>query len=352
VTGSLPPITESISSQAEPLPEIEQTQKIREIHERLFQEAQHHFEAGDFPKAIQELTRLLGLNPQSDLEEDGHWWLGQSYDQVKDWESAQGEYRLLASAPIGQRYQSNSAQRLKEIQNLLEQRESPPKNTQAIRFALNQLPGADGFEQGIKKMKLDGATTLLIDLGCQRTALNNSLPKSSKQLPEIGELQALLRSYVGRSHRAGLLLYVGVNLRCLGHWAPSEHQVWRDRMYQVDNGTFQTTPWFDLFHPAYQEFLSRFLSRLCKERVDGLVFLNDHPLGLVDGVTQIGVKRFEKQFGVAFEPSKPLSHLKFFIKDLIRYGLQKLHKGSPGRRFRVLRIRCFGDGPVGRLVNA
>ena len=77
---------------------------------------------GDFPQAIRELTRLLALNPQSDLEEDGHWWLGQSYDQVKDWKSAQREYRLLASAPIGQRYQSNSAQRLKEIQGLLEQR--------------------------------------------------------------------------------------------------------------------------------------------------------------------------------------------------------------------------------------
>ena len=303
VTGILPPVVESSPSQAESLPEMQQTESIRRIHDRLFQEARHHFEARDFPKAIRELTRLLGLNPQSDLEEDGHWWLGQSYDQIGDWKSAQREYRLLASAPIGQRYQSNSAQRLKEIQGLLEQRDGPPKDTQAIRFALNQLPGADGFEQGIKKMKQDGVTTLLVDLGCQRTTLNNSPSKSSEQLPEIGQLQALLRSYVGRSHRAGLLMYVGVNLRCLGHWAPSEHQAWRDRMYQVDTGTFQTTPWFDLFHPAYQEFLSRFLTRLCKERVDGLVFLNDHPLGLVDGVTQIGVRRFEKQFGVAFEPS-------------------------------------------------
>jgi len=304
VTGSFPPVVESSSSQAEPLPEMQQTESIRQIHDRLFQEAQHHFEARDFPQAIRELTRLLALNPQGDLERDGHWWLGQSYDQVKDWESAQREYHLLASAPIGQRYQSNSAQRLKEIQGLLEQRDGPPKDTQAIRFALNQLPGADGFEQGIKKMKEDGVTTLLIDLGCQRTAWDNSPSRSSEQLPEIGQLQALLRSYVGRSHRAGLLMYVGVNLRCLGHWAPSEHQAWRDRMYQVDTGAFQTTPWFDLFHPAYQEFLSRFLTRLCKEGVDGLVFLNDHPLGIVDGMTQIGVKRFEKQFGVAFDPSE------------------------------------------------
>jgi hypothetical protein len=314
-----------MASQAEPLPEIEQTQKIREIHERLFQKAQHHFESRDFPKAIRELTRLLGLNPQSDLEEDGHWWLGQSYDQLKDWESAQREYRLLASAQIGQRYQSHSAQRLKEIQGLLEQRKSPPKDTQAIRFALNQLPGVAGFEQGIKKMKQDGVTTLLIDLGCQRTVLNNSFSENSEQLPEIRELQALLRSYVGRSHRAGLLMYVGVNLRCLGHWAPSQHQVWRDRMYQGDTGTFQITPWFDIFHPAYQEFLSRFLTRLCKEGVDGLVFLNDHPLGVVDGVTQIGVKRFEKQFGVVFEPSE------VFHKGFDPLRIAKASQGLSGK---------------------
>lgn len=300
----LPPVVEAKPGQAELVPQTRQPQNIHRIHDRLFQEAQHHFEARDFSKAVRELTRLVALNPRSDLEEAGHWLLGQSYDQMKDWESAQREYSLLASAPMGQRYQSNAVQRLKEIQDLLEQRESPPKHTQAIRFALNQLPGFDGFEQGIKKMKQDGVTTLLIDLGCQRAILNNSPSKNSEQVPGIGELQALLRSYVERGHRAGLLLYVGVNLRCLGHWAPSEHQAWRDRMYQVDTGTFQATSWFDLFHPAYQEFLSRFLMRICKEKVDGLVFLNDHPLGLVDGVTQIGVKRFEKKFGVAFEPSR------------------------------------------------
>ena len=308
VTGSLPPVVESRPNQAAPLPEIEQPQNIRRIHNRIFREAQHHFEARDFPQAIQELTRLLALNPQSDLEEDGHWWLGQSYDQVGDWESAQNEYRLLASAPIGQRYQSHSTQRLKELKGLLEQSDGPPEETQAIRFALNQLPGVDGFEQGIKKMKQDGVTTLLIDLGCQRTTLNNSPSKSFVQLPAIGQLQALLRSYVGRSHRAGLLVYVGLNLRCLGHWAPSEYQAWRDRMYQVDTGTFQATPLFDLFHPAYQEFLSRFLARLCKKGVDGLVFLNDHPLGMFDGMTRNGVKRFEKQFGVVFEPSRIFYH--------------------------------------------
>lgn len=300
----LPPVVEHQPDQVERLAQPEQVQNIRQIHERIFQEAQDYFEANEFQKAIRELTRLLALNPQVDLEKEGHWWMGQSYDQMGKWEAAQQEYRQLASAPIGQRYQSHSSQRLKEIQGLLDQRETPPKDTHAIRFALNQLPGSDGFEQGIQKMKQDGVTTLLIDLGCERTAVAPSAFQRAEPLLVMDQLQASLRSYADHSHRAGLLMYVGVNLRCLGNWSPSEHQIWRDQIWHVETGTFQATEWFDLFHPAYQEYLTRFLGRLCKEGIDGLVLLNDYPLGLVEGVTGIGVKRFEKQFGVAFEPSK------------------------------------------------
>ena len=302
--GSLHPAIEDEPKQAERIPPEEQTTSIRQIHERIFQEAQDFFEAEEFQKAIREFARLLALNPQVDLEKEGHWGMGQSYDQMGNLEAAQEEYRHLASAPIGERYQSHSSQRLKEIQILLEKRELPPKNTQAIRFAFNQLPGAEGFEQGIHKMKQDGVTTLLIDLGCERMALSTAAPQSFEPLLELDQLQSSLRLYADHSHRAGLLMYVGVNLRCLGNWSASAHQAWRDKIWQVELGAFHETEWFDLFHPGYQEFLTRFLARLCKEGIDGLVLLNDYPLGLAEGVTGVGVKRFEQQFSVTFEPSR------------------------------------------------
>ncbi len=299
----LPPVTQDNSSPRELLPQTLQTRNISRIHKRLFEEAQKYFYQRDFTKAIRELRRLLALNPKADLERDGHWWLGQAYDEVKDWESAQREYSFLGSAPHGEYYQAHSSRRLKEIQAILKELKSPPSDTQAIRFALNQLPGAEGFEQGIKKMRQDGVTTLLIDLGCQRAQLK-PLSSKSGNLPDIEQLQGLLRLYTERTHRVGLLLYVGVNLRCVGNWAPTQHQGWRDRSYQVNTGRLSITKQFDLFHPAYQEFLARFLARLCKEEVDGVVFLNDYPLGLFEGITQIGLKRFEKQFGQPFRPSK------------------------------------------------
>lgn len=304
VSEALPPVVESGSDEEERRPTIEEPQRIRRIHERLLLEAQQHFEAQEFQQAIQELTRLVALHPEGGLEQDAHWLLGQSYDQVGDWEASRKAYGILASAPIGQRYQSKSSQRIHEIQDLLEQIKGPPQNTQAIRFALNQLPGTDGFDQGIKKMKQDGMTTLLIDLGCERTDSTDPPSKGEGRLQTLGQLQDLLRSFAERSHRAGLLMYVGVNLRCLGSWASSESLEWHDRTYQVNTGTFQATAWFDLFHPAYQRFLTSFLTGLCKDGVDGLVFLNDQPLGMFDGATPGGLKRFESQFGTTFDPSQ------------------------------------------------
>jgi len=304
VSEAVPPVVESGPDDEAQKLVIEEPKRLHLIHERLFHEAQRHFEAQEFQQAIQELTRLVALHPEEGLEQDAHWLLGQSYDQVGDWEASQKVYGILASAPIGQRYQTKSSQRIHEIQDLLEEIKGPPQQTQAIRFALNQLPGTEGFDQGIAKMKQDGMTTLLIDLGCQRADVWNAASESFPQLQDLGHLQEVLRSFAERSHRAGLLLYVGVNLRCLGSWASSESMEWRDRTYQVSTGTFHASTSFDLFHPGYQRFLISFLSRLCKDGVNGLVFLDDQPLGMFDGLSPIGLKRFESTFGAHFEPSQ------------------------------------------------
>lgn len=302
VTGG-PPSAESRLEQVAPL-RGPQPKEIRRIHERLFREAQHHFDVRDFQRAIQGFTRLLALHPQGKLEREGRWLLGQSFDHVQNLDAAQAEYRVLAMAPEGQRYQAKSSQRLTEIQGLLEEFDVPPQQTKAIRLALHQLPATQGFEQGIQKMKEDGVTSLLIDLGCKRTSLNVSSSHVSHRPQDFAELLSVLQSFTERSHRAGLVVYVGVNLRCLGHWAPSEHPEWRDRMYHAATGRFHATQWFDLFHSGYQQFLTQALIRFCRSGLDGLVFFNDHPLGMFDGVTRVGLKRFQKRFSTTFVPAR------------------------------------------------
>jgi hypothetical protein len=302
VTSAIPPPVEEAVPDRDPPPVVKTPPDIRLVHVRLFEEAQGHFEGREYPKTISGLKRLLALRPEGTIEVEGRWLLAQAYDRVGEWEAARNQYRTLVGTGNGHRYQADAKLKLKEIQRLLEQFKMPPLDTQAIRLTLEQLPASGGFDEGIKKMKEDGITTLLIDLGCQGGGFQTDHKRTSKAPHHLLDLQSLLRSYVERSHRLQLLVYVGVNLRCVGNWHDAPLPEWRDRSYNVKTQAFEDNRFFDIFHPGYQRFLAQFLTRLSEDSVDGLVFLDDYPLGVYDGMSRSGVNRFENTFGVDFDP--------------------------------------------------
>ncbi len=299
-----PPAAESMPDRVDgPLP-IEPPPDIQKVHAQLFQEAQVHFDGREYPKTISGLKRLLALRPEGTMEEESRWLLAQSYDRVGEWEAARDQYRTLAGAGNGHRYQADAQLKFKELQRLIEQFRMPPLDTQAIRLTLEQLPASGSFDEGIKKMKEDGITTLLIDLGCQGGGFQSDPNGTSSAPHHLLDLQALLRSYVERSHRLQLLVYVGVNLRCVGNWHDSPKPEWRDRSYNVKTQTFEDNRFFDIFHPDYQRVLSQFLISLAENGVDGLVFLDDYPMGVYDGMSRTGLSRFQQAFGVDFDPGR------------------------------------------------
>ena len=312
-----PPVMEPVPERAEePFPTSVPFDTGR-MHAQLFQEAQEHFDWKNYPKAISGLKRVLALRPEGNIKIESRWLLAQSYSRVGEWEAAREQYRLLAVAENGHRYQTDAKLKFREIQQLLEQFKMPPLDTQAIRLTLEQLPASGGFDEGIKKMKEDGITTLLIDLGCHGNGFQTDQPRVSGVPHHLLDLQALLRSYVERSHRLELLVYVGVNLRCVGNWHDSPMPEWRDRSYNVTTQSFEDNRFFDIFHPDYQRFLHQFLTRLSEESIDGLVFLDDYSWGVYDGMSRSGLNSFRKAFGVDFDPVRvfhagfaPLSSLK------------------------------------------
>lgn len=322
VIHTLPPqATESIPDSAEKSEEVlEIPSDIRRMHAQLFQEAQAQFDADEFSQAISGFKRLLALKPEEPLEVESRWLLANAYNRVGEWEAARDHYRTLANFGNGNRYQTEAKLKFHEIQRLLEQFKMPPLDTQAIRLTLEQLPASSGFDEGIKKMKEDGITTLLIDLGCPTGSLltGQSGNNSGGRIPHhLLDLQALLRSYIERSHRLQMLVYVGVNLRCAGYWHDGPMPEWRDRSYNVRTRSTEVNRFFDIFHPEYQRFLQEFLTRLSEENIDGLVFLDDYPLGLYDGLTTSGVRGFQQHFGTDFNPARvfqpgfdPLSDIK------------------------------------------
>ena len=299
-----PPAAESVPDRMQEPSPIEPPADIGRMHAQLYQEAQNKFDGREYGKTISGVKRLLALRPEGNLEIEARWLLAQAYDRLGEWEAARDQYRILTGAGNGHRYQTEAKLKLKEIQRLLEEFKMPPLNTQAIRLTLEQLPASTGFDEGIKKMKTDGITTLLIDLGCQGGAFPIDQKAASGGPRHFLDLQTLLRSFVERSHRLQLLVYVGVNLRCVGHWHDSPMREWRDRSYNMTTHTIEDNRFFDIFHPDYQEFLHQFLTRLSEENVDGLVFLDDYPLGVYDGLSRRGLSSFQKTFGVDFDPER------------------------------------------------
>jgi hypothetical protein len=70
----------------------------------------------------------------------------------------------------------------------------------------------------------------------------------------------------------------------------------------VTTQSLEDNRFFDIFHPDYQRFLHQFLTHLSQESIDGLVFLDDFPLGVYDGMSRSGLGSFRKAFGVDFDP--------------------------------------------------
>jgi hypothetical protein len=81
---------------------------------------------------------------------------------------------------------------------------------------------------------------------------------------------------------------------------------WFDRSYDPAHVQLQLTPYLDMFHPAFQEYLVGFLTDLSDAGIDGVLFRNDAPLGPHDGFSPFALKGFERDFQVQADPVKLL----------------------------------------------
>ncbi|MDR4495313.1 MAG: hypothetical protein R3B74_13045 [Nitrospirales bacterium] len=305
VTDTFPPVMSEDMAVVVPEPFTEEeSEKIRHIHHQMMNEAHTHFAKEELAKAIQDLQRLLALHPSQELEFEGRWMLAQAYQKSGEWKDARDQYQVLASSPDVTPYQGEAKRNFQELEALLEQSRRPPLDTQAIRLSLSQLPETEGFDEGIKRMRADGVTTLLIDLGCEiRSRIKPDSPAAS-HLSSLETMQAMLRSFVTRSHLQNLLVYIGVSPRCVGFWKEPVPVEWHDRSYDLQARDTKESRLFDLFHPQYQRFLLQFLDQVAESGVDGIIFLGDHPMGPYDGLAQSGVDAFQQAFQTRFMVSE------------------------------------------------
>jgi hypothetical protein len=286
---------------------VQYPEQIRRIHHQMMSEAQHHLAREEMGEAIKGLQRLLALRPEPGLEAEGRWMLAQAFQRTGEWEGAREQYAVLASTPEGTPYHKDAKRHFQEIEALLQQSKLPPQDTQAVRLTFEQLPDSEGFDEGIRRMREDGVTTLLIDLGCEGGQAASSSARSRRSLQTLEERQALLGSFVARGHLQNLRVYAGVAPRCAGMWKQPVPVEWYDRSFDVKTKEIRENRYFDVFHPHYRQFLLDFLDQVAAHGVDGIIFLGDHPLGKYDGVSESGLKYFQQAFQTPFVPSEVLA---------------------------------------------
>jgi tol-pal system protein YbgF len=83
--GTTPQASEEVAPAKEPLvPEAEK--KPADI--LLYENALASFKAGDFGRAIEDLRRLVKEFPKSDRADNAHFWIGESYMALREYEQA------------------------------------------------------------------------------------------------------------------------------------------------------------------------------------------------------------------------------------------------------------------------
>ena len=105
---------------------------------------------------------------------------------------------------------------------------------------------------------------------------------------------------VARQH--GVTVFAMVSLRDMNWVDPTLG--WMDRFYDVRHREVRLSPYLDLFHPGFQEYLIGLLTDLADTGIDGMLFRNAPALGPYDGLSAFALGGFQREFNRALDPAE------------------------------------------------
>lgn len=254
-----------------------------EAQDRLLHTARSHLSEGSYEAAGDVLRRLIETHPQSPLLLEAHWWLARSYEQAGDLYAALAQYRILANLAKEDRYGAEARGRIAELEKLLGPTATQATGLIAILLPLQGLPAPRELDPWVQTLGQAGITTVLVEGGT--VTLRDGL----SQLVPI-------------AHRHGLSVFAAITLRRMtGVDPPFE---WADWSYDPAQRQLHLSPYADLFHPVFQEYLVGFLTDLAGTGVDGVLFRAGAPLGPTEGFSAAGLRGFERDFQLRLDPDQ------------------------------------------------
>ena len=182
------------------------------------------------------------------------------------------------------------------------------KGVTGLMVAPQDVPPVQELEQWIQRLLQGGITTVLLDIGTS-TEPNRIAAEAARRATGIyftsqwaRTIRDLFGELIPLAHQQGLSVFAAVSPRRINWVDPS--LAWLDRSYDPVHRQLRLSPYMDLFHPAFQEYLVGLLTDLVDTGVNGILFRNDAPVGAYDGFSVFAVQAFERDFHTRLDPAQ------------------------------------------------
>ncbi|MGH7204762.1 MAG: tetratricopeptide repeat protein [Nitrospiraceae bacterium] len=294
-----------------------------EAQSRLLQNARTHYAEGRYLIAANVLRHLIDTYPESQFLLEARWWLARSYEQLGDLKNALTQYRAIADPAettiLGEESDRLTARRrIAELEQLLGPSAVSSNGLTAILIPSQHLSTIPDLDHWMQSLTQAGITTLVLEVGTRHTTeqgikqRSKSAARRQTHAPtgvyfRTGRAN-LIQDFIGQTvpvaHRHGLSVFGAITLRRMS-WLESRPE-WADWLYDPARRQLKLSSSLDLFNPAFQEYLTGFLTDLADTGIDGVLFRADVPIGPTDGLSSYGLAGFERDFGIRLDPGKLL----------------------------------------------
>jgi hypothetical protein len=277
-----------------------------EVQLLLIQQAQAQFADGHYEAAVHTLRRVVETSPPLERLVEAHWWLARAYEQAGDYRAALAEYRQLLALSEERStpgpYTAEAVRRLASLEQRLGALAQTSRGLVGVQLSPQAVPEMAALEEWLDGLVRAGVSVLVLDAGTYES--------SSSRASRAGVFFRTTRAPVLRdvfdyavpaAHRHGLAVFAAVSLRRMDWIDPSLG--WNDVVLDEQTGRLNVSSSLDLFHPAFQDYLMGFLEDLAATGIDGILFRAEPPSGPLQGFSPYGLRRFEQEVGVRFDPT-------------------------------------------------
>nr|MBI3613731.1 tetratricopeptide repeat protein [Nitrospirota bacterium] len=276
-----------------------------EIQRRLIRDAQELHRQGRSQAAVQLLERWLRTYPRSPLAPEAHWWLGRSYEQAGDLDAALAQYKSVVQAGGDSELIAVARGRIAS----LERPAAGPAHLAGKQMALDlpaqRLPQPPLLEGWLRALAKAGVATLVLEAGTEeaRSPKSGGAPPAPAGVYFRTDWALTVQDAIGQliplAHRQGMAVYITVNPWRMAWVDPALG--WQAQAYDAAAGQFRPSPFLDLFHPAFQEYLVGLLTDLAGSGADGVLFRAPPGADPGERLSRFAREAVERDFGIRLD---------------------------------------------------